>query len=95
MVNSLSPLAASRTARSCTSTAPLPSPLSRIASMRSSASTSHFGGKGLWMVMRRSPSTTIAKLMEDFCGIRWRSGGASPREITLAKVGTTFSPLFS
>ena len=31
MVNSLSPLAASRTTRSCTSTAPLPSPLSRMA----------------------------------------------------------------
>ena len=63
--------------------------------MRSSAITSHLGGSGLWKVMRRSPSTTMVKLMEDFCGMRWRSGGASPRLITLAKVGTTLRPLFS
>ena len=70
MVKSLSPLLPSRVTRSCTSTAPLPSPLSRIASMRSSETTSHFGGRGLWKVMRRSPSTTSAKLICDFCGMR-------------------------
>ena len=47
MVKSFSPLALSRTTRSCTSTAPLPSPLSRMASMRSSAITSALGRQRL------------------------------------------------